>query len=239
MEVREALTRYAALHLLTMKTNWLPVHWNISDARGELESLLARVQYVAFGRICDEDLKIWKDCVLEEERIEPLAEGGLFWSINYVYKHLNRAWNGRNASMKTVDWRERHDVSRWERFPTHAIFRDLRTKPSRRRNNRTFLFSPSPIDATAIHPYLQFAWRKLVHLCELVKAAADASTTEGTSKESRKPAPLTEAEFGRRLHRIYAELNYVWHIRKPGSDRAADLSRATLRRLNCFPRGFA
>ena len=222
-----------------MKPNWLPVLRNLADARGELESLLARVQYVAFGKICDEDLKTWKECAVEAERAEPLAEGGLFWSINYVYKHLNRAWNGRNASMATVEWRERHDVSRWERFPTHAIFRDLRTKPNRRRNNRTFLFSPSPIDATAIHPYLQFARRKLEHLYQLVVAAANEPTTEGTSKDIRKPAPLTEAEFGRRLHRIYAEINYAWHIRKPQCLRAAALSRATLRRRDCFPRGFA
>lgn len=221
--------------------NWIPVHWNLSDARMELTMLLARVQHAVFGEIVSEELKSCEELAATENRERPLTEGQLLLSMDYVYKHLNRAWNGRNAPMEMVDRRERTDVSCWERFPTHSIFADLRQPPRRSKPPRVAW--KGQINPKAIHPFLQYALRKLEVLYYLAKLQ------HGVKGEPRpdRPAgisdkieaiPLDEAELGRRLHRIYHELNYAWAIRKPNCARGSKVSRRTLRRRDRFPRPF-
>lgn len=207
--------------------NWQPVLWNLVDARMRMWELVAQVECAAFGMVCDETLKDLEDLSLEEERERPLNEGRLLLSMDYIYKHLNRAWNGRNASMETVDRRERTDVSCWERFPTHSIFADLRPPPRLRRAPRPRVTRKGRIDPKAIHPPLQCALRKLDRLTERASGAA-----LGTDE----PPSLTEAELGRSLHRIYSELNDAWAVRKPGRIGSAD--RGAARRRNRFPKAF-
>lgn len=224
--------------------NWIPVHWNLGDARMELASLVARVQQAAFGEVCDEELKYLEELASTENRERPLTEGRLLLSMDYVYKHLNRAWNGRNAPMETVDRRERTDVSRWERFPTHAIFADLRQPPRPRHSQPPHVAWKGRISPKAIHPYLQYALRKLEILCYLAKRQHGGKGEPRPTRpaglfEGIEKVPLTEAEFGRRLHRIYRELNYAWAIRKPRSDRVRKgPTRAAMRRRDRFPRMF-
>lgn len=113
-----------------MTTNWIPILWNLGDARGELASLVARVQQAAFGDVYDEELKHLEDFASSENRERPLTEGRLLLSMDYVYKHLNRTWNGRNAPMETVDRRERcawavrkPRLGRGRKVPTLATIR--------------------------------------------------------------------------------------------------------------------
>ena len=109
--------------------------------------------------------------------------------------------------METVDRRERTDVSRWERFPTHSIFADLRQPPRPRHGKPPRISWKGRISPKAIHPYLQYALRKLEALYYLTKLQ------HGVKGEPRpeRPAgvfdkieaiPLDEAELGRRLHRF-------------------------------------
>lgn len=223
--------------------NWIPVLWNLSDARGELTMLLARVQHAVFGEIVSEELKYCEELAATDNRERPLTEGRLRLSMDYVYKHLNRAWNGRNASMETVDRRERTDVSRWERFPTHSIFADLRQPPRLRRSKPPRVAWNGRIVPNAIHPYLQYAMRKLevlYYLAKLqhgVKGETQPDRPAGVS-DKIEAIPLDEAELGRRLHRIYRELNYAWAVRKPDCPRASEVSRRTIRRRDRFPRVF-
>ena len=163
--------------------------------------------------------------------------------MDYVYKHLNRAWNGRNASMETVDRRERTDVSRWERFPTHSIFADLRQSPRLRRSKPPRVAWNGRIVPNAIHPYLQYAMRKLEVLYYLAKLQHGVKGEPQPDRPARvsdktEAIPLDEAELGRRLHRIYRELNYAWAVRKPDCPRASEVSRRTIRRRDRFPRVF-
>jgi len=225
-------------------TNWIPVLWNLSDARGELALLLARVQHAVFGEIVSVELKYCEELASTENRERPLTEGRLLLSMDYVYKHLNRAWNGRNAPMETVDRRERTDVSCWERFPTHAIFADLRQPPRTRRSKPPRVAWNGRIAPNSIHPYLQYAMRKLevlYYLAKLqhgVKGEPRPERPAGVS-DKIEAIPLDEAELGRRLHRIYRELNYAWAIRKPRRDRSGNApTRATMRRQDRFPRVF-
>ncbi len=207
--------------------NWIPIHWNLVDARMRMWELVAQVECATFGKVCDETLKDLEDLSLEEQRERPLNEGRLFFSMNDVYKHLNRAWNGRNASMETVDRRERTDVSCWERFPTHSIFADLRLPRRVQRAQHPRVARKGRIDPKAIHPHLQYALRKLDRLTERASGAA-----LGTDE----PPSLTEAELGRSLHRTYSELNDAWAVRKPGRIGAAD--RGAARRRIRFPKAF-
>ena len=204
---------------LAMKQlNWQSISWNLMDARGEMSHMLARVQCAAFGKVCDADLADWEELALQEEREQPLGRHELYQSMHYIGRHLNRAWNGRHASSETTDWRERHDVSRWERFPAHSLFDDLRPAPPPLRRICRFPAN-APIDAKAVHPYLPLAYRKLERLCDLAAKAFEAS---------RNPAapPLDEVEFGHQLHRIYEQLTLVWR----NSSRASSASRAAAAR---------
>ena len=227
-----------------MTTNWIPILWNLGNARGELASLVAQTQHAVFGEIVSEELKDLEELASTENRERPLTEGRLLLSMDYVYKHLNRAWNGRNAPMETVDRRERTDVSRWERFPTHSIFADLRQPPRTQRSKPPRVAWNGRIAPNSIHPYLQYAMRKLevlYYLAKLqhgVKGEPRPERPAGVS-DKIEAIPLDEAELGRRLHRIYRELNYAWAIRKPRRDRGGKLpTRATMRRQDRFPRVF-
>ena len=115
-------------------TNWIPVLWNLSDARGELALLSARVQHAVFGEIVSVELKYCEELASTENRERPLTEGRLLLSMDYVYKHLNRAWNGRNAPMETVDRRER---CAWAiRKPRRGRGRKVPTRAAMRRRDR-------------------------------------------------------------------------------------------------------
>lgn len=182
--------------------NWQSISWNLVDARGEMSHLLARVQCAAFGKVCDADLADWEALALQEEREQPLGKHELYMSMHYIGKHLNRAWNGRHASVEATDWRERHDVSRWERFPAHSIFDDLRPAPPPLRRTSRFPVD-APIDAKAAHPHLQCAYHELERLSDLVNEAFDALRNSAD-------APIDETEFARRLHQIYGQLSLAW-----------------------------
>ena len=73
-----------------MKTNWIPILWNLGDARGALTFLLAQVQCAAFGEVSDEVLKDFERLASTEICERPLTESRLLLSMDYVYKHLNR-----------------------------------------------------------------------------------------------------------------------------------------------------
>ena len=157
--------------------NWQSILWNLLDARGVLSELLSR------------------------ER--PLGRQELYMSMHYVGKHLNRAWKGRHASAETTARRERQDISRWERFPAHPIFNDLRPAPPPLRRTCRFP-ADTPIDAEPAHACLQRAYRELERLCELANEAFDAS-------RNTVAASLDEKEFGHSLHQIYGQLALAWN----------------------------
>ena len=165
--------------------------------------MLARTQYAAFGKILDADLADWKALALQEERERPLGRQELFMSMYYVGKHLNRAWNGRHASPEMIARHERQDLSRWERFPAHPVFNDLRPAPPPLRRTCRFP-ADTPVDAESAHACLQRAYRELEQLCELANEAFDAS-------RNTVAASLDEKEFGHSLNQIYGQLALAWN----------------------------
>ena len=73
-----------------MTPNWIPILWNLCDARMELASLVAQAQHAVFGEIVSEELQYLEEFASTENRERPLTEGRLLLSMDYVYKHLNR-----------------------------------------------------------------------------------------------------------------------------------------------------
>ena len=216
-----------------------PILSNLAEAHGELARLFARIQFVVFGEVVDESVKGWAENVARDEKTSPLAGRALFDSLFRAYRHLNVAWNCRHASEERVRRCAPADVKRWSQFPEDAIFRDLWPAPSRRRGTSREPgrghIAPSSLQAA----FLQMAVRKLDILRYRITCAL------GTDSPGRAPRPkglrpgmeaepFTEEEFGRRLHRIYSEMNTTWSYRiyrKGGGS----LSRKTVRRHQQFP----
>ena len=218
-----------------------PILSNLAEAHGELARLFARIQLVVFGEVVDESVKSWAENVARDERTSQLDERALFVSLAHAYRHLNVAWNGRHASGERVLRCDPADSARWSRFPEDAIFRDLWPAPSRCRGTPREpgrrRITPSSFQAA----FLQMAVRKLDILRYRITCAL------GTDSPGRAPRPkglrpgmeaepFTEEEFGRRLHRIYSEMNTAWAWRKRTRDE--DLSRQAIRRRRQFPSVF-
>ena len=213
---------------------------SLDEAYGGLATLFARIQFIVFGEVEDESVKGWAENVARDERTSPLDERALFVSLAHAYRHLNVAWNGRHASEERVRQCASADFKRWSRFPEDAVFRDLWPAPSRcrgtpREPGRRHI-APSSFQAA----FLQMAVRKLDILRYRITCAL------GTDSPGRVPRPkglrprmedepFTEEEFGRRMHRIYSELNFAWAYRTY-HEEGGSLSRQAIRRRQQFPR---
>ena len=216
-----------------------PILSNLAEAHGELARLFARIQFVVFGEVMDESVNGWSAVVARDEKTNPLDERALFDSLAHAYRHLNVAWNGRHESEERVRQCDPTDVARRSKFPRGALFRDLWPAPSRcrgapREPGRGNI-APNSLQAA----FLQMAVRKLDILRYRITFAL------GTDSPGRAPRPkglrpgietepFTEEEFGRRLHRIYSDMNFAWAYRtyRKGVE---SLSRKTVRRRRQFP----
>ncbi len=191
----------------------------LNEAHGELSCLFARTQFVVFGEVLDEDVKDWEEAVALEEQREPLSEETFSSTLSRVYRHLNVAWNGRHASETRISGNKPVDIARWSRFPTSALFRDLQPAPNlcdgvivetARRS-----FHPTSLQAA----FLQVAVRKLTILRYRVSCALGDGVPEKVPRPKGlfpevDSEPFTEAVFGRRMHRVYRELETAWTYRE-------------------------
>ena len=216
----------------------MPLLSNPTEAHGELARLFARLQFIVFGEVVDESVKEWAKTVAQDERTSPLDERALFVSLLRAYRHLNFAWNCRHASEERVRRCAPADVKRWSQFPEDAIFRDLWPAPSRcrgtsREPGRGHI-APSSFQAAFLH----MAVRKIDILCYRISYAlgTDYVTRPKGLRPGIETDPFTEDEFGRRMHRIYSNMNFAWACRtyKGGGS----LSRQAIRRRQQFPRVF-
>ena len=219
-----------------------PILSNLAEANEEVARLFARIQFIVFGEVVDESVKGWAENVARDEKTSPLDERALFVSLFHAYRHLNVAWNGRHASEERVRQCASADFKRWSRFPEDAVFRDLWPAPSRCRGTPREPgrgnVAPNSLQAA----FLQMAVRKLDILRYRITCAL------GTDSPGRAPCPkglrpgmetvpFTEEEFGRRLHRIYSDMNFAWAYRTY-HEEGGSLSRQAIRRRQQFPRSF-
>ena len=196
-----------------------PILLQLNDAHGELVRLFARMQFVVFGEVLDEGVKNLETSVALEEQQNPLTEEAVFVALSNAYRHLNMAWNFRHASEERILRCAPADCARWSRFPTNAVFRDLKPVPSQRRgtprNSVGRGFNPNSLQAA----FLQMAVRKLYILRYKVSCALGDAVPEKVPRPKGlfpevDAEPFTEKVFGRRLHRIYREIETSWTYRK-------------------------
>ncbi len=215
-----------------------PILSHLAEAHEELARLFARLQFVVFGEVVDENVKGWAETVVRDERTSPLDERALFVTLAHAYRHLNVAWNCRHASEERVRRGDPVDLKRWSTFPEDAVFRDLwpasircRRKPREPGRGR---IAPNSLQAA----FLQMAVRKLGNLRYII------SFSLGDKKVPRpkgfrpgiETEPFTEEDFARRMRRIYSEMNTSWSYRK--KRRCENLSRQIIRRHRQFPSVF-
>ncbi len=214
--------------------SWNPILSNLCEARGEIVNLHWRLHYKAFGCLPEEALAkkmgplLWDFLDGSKEELEahfaraegrrPFSETALFCGLEHAYHHLNWAWNVRRTPEERVWHFKKRDPSRWTKFPDTKEFADL--WPSERDvkedadtlGRRRICNAPTRVG-------LQTAAIKLDGLCTLV----------GRQQ-------LSEEEFAKRLHRIYAELNMAWNSRK---DKTFAATGKAISSRKLFPSIFA
>lgn len=217
---------------------WEGIWYNLVEAEGELERLLARFQHLVFGEIADGEIKRWRSWVERVEEKLPLTGFGLFICLDHAYHHLNFGWNCRHVGEKRVGACAKADFVRWSRFPADAPFRDLQPVPARGRGVPRDL-GVRPVCPTAVHAAnLQLAVRELHRLRARVgDLLGGRYAPEDLARWSPPEGfpPLDEAEVARSLHRIYVELNALWATLQ---GRKEEVSRQTWLRRRRFPRVF-
>ena len=213
-----------------------PILSNLAEAHGELARLFARIQFIVFGEVLDESVKELSEAVARDEENSPLDERALFVSLAHVFRHLNFAWNCRHESEEHVRRGDPADTARWSRFPEDAVFRDLWPAPSHcrgtsREPGRGHI-APSSLQAAFLH----MAVRKLGSLRYIIAFALGDNAMKVPRPKGLRPGmenePFTEEEFGRRMHRIYSEMNFAWAYRKRTNGER--LSRWTVRQYGQF-----
>ena len=196
-----------------------PILSQLNEAHAELVRLFARMQFVVFGEVLDENVKNLEASVALEEQRNPLTEEAVFVALSNAYRHLNMAWNFRHASEERISRCAPADCARWSRFPANAVFRDLKPVTTQRREKPRKTvgrgFNPNSLQAA----FLQMAVRKLNILRYKVSCAlGDAAPEKVPRPKGLFPEvdaePFTEKVFGRRMHRIYREIETSLTYRK-------------------------
>ena len=236
---------------------WKPMQFNLREAYGELRELHDRLCYLEFGKL-PEDEEWYKTWIAErDERHHLLSEYGLYVSLDHAYHHLNWAWNARRTPEERVWHFTDREWKRWGKFPKSKPFADL-WPPKDYVRKRAQDPQHWKIHYCPVRVHVQLAQQKLGILCALVDREVggtpppvpDAKTAIlllagrkieeiptgdvyiAAEKADATPAHLTEREFVRRMHKIYAELNQAWNSRR---DKTFVTKISAIRRRKYFP----
>jgi len=192
---------------------WEHVSENLREALGELQELVARAEYHAFGALRDGCLEDMEEGIARQAWKRPLSEGSLSVSFEHAQHHLNFAWNCRHAEAGRIRRCEWGDFVRWSRFPRAGAFRGLASVPP-----KNFERGSGRIDPAAMHPFLQLAMRKLETLSFLVDrhCGRDAGRAPEGLRAEVVAALFGEEEFARRLRGVCEMMTAAWDHRKRG-----------------------
>ena len=209
-----------------------PIQCDLTEALGELEDLWARIQLAVFGKIFAKELERHKEYVDVLAKRLPLADSDLFFSLAHAYHHLNFAWNSRRAPEERVWACAQADFNRWSRFPRGTPFLDLQPLPRRAkgppREVGIVLVKPSSI----LHAQVQMAVRHLSILRDMATVAAGEGAILRYKPGVCPREAFTEESFGRRLHRVYRDMNTLWACRRRSE---GGVTRRTWLRRGRFP----
>ena len=218
--------------------SWKPILSNLSEAYGELTGLYCRLHFMAFGEMPDnwQDDGSYKAWLEKREKEQPFTEMTLFVSLNHAYHHLNWAWNIRRTPEERIWHFTQESAGKWDKFPTTREFSDLWSS-----TNSTKKIKDKPrsrkISLTPVRVRIQMAQWKLGILCRRVENEAKINSSIGNTRLKRlnedvDSQPLSEKEFAKRIHQIYAEMNMAWNSRK---DKTFVIKSYAIHRRRYFP----
>ncbi len=225
-----------------MKTlSWKPILSNLSEAYGELTGLYCRLHFMAFGEMPDncQDDGSYKAWLEKREKEHPFTEMTLFVSLDHAYHHLNWAWNIRRTPEERIWHFTQESARKWGKFPKTRDFSDLWSPITTRKIIKEML-SFRKISLTPVRVRIQMAQWKLGILCRRVEKEVEIYSSIGNTRPKISnldidSQPLSEKEFAKRMHRIYAELNMAWNSRK---DKTFVIKSYAIQRRRYFPKIF-
>ena len=225
-----------------MKTlSWKPILSNLSEAYGELTGLYCRLHFMAFGEMPDnwKDDGSYKAWLEKREKEHPFTEMTLYVSLDHAYHHLNWAWNIRRTPEERIWHFTQESAGKWDKFPTTREFSDLwsSTNSTKKIKNKP---RSRKISLTPVRVRIQMVQWKLGILCHRVEKEVENNSSIGNNNSKRSNVdvdsqPLSENEFAKRMHRIYAELNMAWNSRK---DKTFVIKPYAIHRRRYFPKIF-
>ena len=225
-----------------MKTlSWKPILSNLSEAYGELKNLYCRLHFMAFSKMPDnwKDDGSYKAWLEKREKEQPFTEMTLFVSLDHVYHHLNWAWNIRRTPDEHIWHFTQESARKWGKFPKTRDFSDLWSPTA-----STKIINDKPrsrkISLTPVRVRIQMTQWKLGILCRRVEKEVEINSSIGNTRPKMSnldidSQPLSEKEFAKRMHRIYAEMNMAWNSRK---DKTFVIKSYAMQKRRYFPNIF-
>ncbi len=222
-----------------MKTlSWKPILSNLSEAYGELTGLYCRLHFMAFGEMPDNcrDDGSYKAWLEKREKEHPFTEMTLYVSLGHAYHHLNWAWNIRRIPDERIWHFTKEAARKWGKFPKTRDFSDLWSSTTSTKKIKDKPRSRK-ISLTPVRVRIQMAQWKLGILCRRVENEAKINSSIGNTRLKRlnediDSQPLSEKEFAKRIHQIYAEMNMAWNSRK---DKTFVIKSYAIHRRRYFP----
>ena len=200
--------------------SWKPILSNLSEAYGELTGLYCRLHFMAFGEMPDncQDDGSYKAWLEKREKEHPFTEMTLYVSLGHAYHHLNWAWNIRRIPDERIWHFTKEAARKWGKFPKTRDFSDLWSSTTSTKKIKDKPRSRK-ISLTPVRVRIQMAQWKLGILCRRVENEAKINSSIGNTRLKRlnedvDSQPLSEKEFAKRIHQIYAEMNMAWNSRK-------------------------
>ncbi len=221
--------------------SWKPILSNLTEARGELLSTYERLYFLEFGELPEDCRWIGETSdyiayMQKQEKVNPFDETALFFRLEHAYHHLNWAWNCRRTEEEKVWKSSDRAAARWTRFPQTQEFVDLWPE-GRSIKEHVDDLSRRKVNYSILQVMINMAKRKLEILCYLVakELGDERERPKGLNPEIGLK-PLTEKEFFRYMHRIYAQLNTAWNSR---ADKTFVTGKSAIARRERFSSIFA
>ena len=218
--------------------SWKPILSNLSEAYGELKGLYCRLHFMAFGEMPDnwQDDGSYKAWLEKREKEQPFTEMTLFVSLDHAYHHLNWAWNIRRTPEERIWHFTQESARKWDKFPKTREFSDLWSSTTSTKKIKDKPISRK-ISLTPVRVRIQMAQWKLGILCHRVEKEVENNSSIGNSRPQWSNVdvdsqPLSEKEFAKRIHQIYAEMNMAWNSRK---DKTFVIKSYAIHRRRYFP----
>lgn len=203
-------------NLMNDNLTWRPILSNLVEASVEISELAEHLHYLTFGEVPEGSvLDIATHAHIERKR--PLTEFSLFVDLGHALHHLNWAWNIRHEEESRVRKFCDSDAERWGKLPRDSPFADLWPKEALT-STAQLDGEDKALDIAGIRMFILTADVKLQSLVYRVSRQIDKGSDNAIPRfisftPKNADAPLTEEDYGKKLHLIYSNINGAWNNR--------------------------